>query len=139
MDLSKHSDKIENFVVKVLDSWSFSEYGDSRHTNVIDRNSKTRDEFNRIQTIVVAAIRFGTTLEKNKMIRGKTEAETLKLNGWGVGDILEGDEGHGPDRVKITTIGEEGFLCRWDYKCKDIWSEEKGNTTLTCREWKKIN
>ena len=73
------------------------------------------------------------------MIRGTTQAETLRFNGWTVGDILEGDEGHGPDRIMITAIGSEAFLCRWDYKCKGKWSEEKGNTTLTCREWKKVN
>ena len=44
------------------------------------------------------------------MIHGKTEKETIELNGWGVGDILEGDEGYGPDRIKITAIGEDKFL-----------------------------
>ena len=43
------------------------------------------------------------------MLRGKTEKETLDLNGWRVGDVLEGDEGHGPSRILITTIGEELF------------------------------
>lgn len=70
------------------------------------------------------------------MIRGKTEADTLRLNGWGVGDILEGDEGYGPQRIRITGIGEELFLCRWLYK--KGWSDESGNTTLSCREWKKV-
>lgn len=74
------------------------------------------------------------------MKRGKTERETLELNGWGIGDILEGDEGHGPDRIIITAIGEEKFLCKWDYKCKGEYSRgESGSTTLSCREWKKVN
>jgi hypothetical protein len=73
-----------------------------------------------------------------KMLRGKTEKETLYLNGWGVGTILEGDEGFGPDRIIITAVGEECFLCRWDYKCTGKWSEESGNTTLVCREWKRV-
>lgn len=73
------------------------------------------------------------------MKRGKTEKETLELNGWGIGDILEGDEGYGSDRIKITAIGEQRFLCRWDYKCKGIFKDESGNTTLASREWKKVN
>lgn len=73
-----------------------------------------------------------------KMKPGKTEKETLALNGWGVGDILEGDEGYGPARIIITAIGEERFLCRWDYKCTGIYAKETGGTTLNLREWKKV-
>jgi hypothetical protein len=74
------------------------------------------------------------------MKRGKTERETLDLNGWSVGDILEGDEGRGPDRIIITAIGEEIFLCKWDFGCKGKYPRgESGATTLKCREWKKVN
>jgi len=73
------------------------------------------------------------------MERGNTEAETLKLNGWGIGDVLEGDEGYGPDRIKITAIGNDIFLCLWDYKSTGVYNKESGNTTLRCREWKKVN
>lgn len=72
------------------------------------------------------------------MKRGKTEKETLDLNGWGVGDILEGDEGYGPDRIKITAVGQERFLCRWKYRNREEWESESGNTTLTCREWVRV-
>ena len=72
------------------------------------------------------------------MITGKTEKETLELNGWGIGDILQGDEGYGPDRILITAIGEERFLCKWDYKCKGIYAKESGITTLSYRTWEKI-
>ncbi len=79
-------------------------------------------------------------MEPGKIImkRGNIEAKTLELNGWGVGDILEGDEGYGADRIVITAVGEESFLCKWDYKAKGVYGEESGNTTLTCREWKKV-
>ncbi len=73
------------------------------------------------------------------MKRGNTEAETLDLNGWGVGDILEGDEGYGADRILITAVGEESFLCKWDYKATGEYAEESGSTTLSCREWKKVD
>ena len=73
------------------------------------------------------------------MLRGKTEAETLKLNGWCVGDLLEGNEYGIPERILITAIGEEKFLCRWDYSCKGKYEEkESSNTTLSLREWKKV-
>lgn len=73
-----------------------------------------------------------------KIKLGINEAETLRLNNWGVGDILEGDEGFGPDRILITAIGYEHFLCKWDYKCSNVYAQEDGSTTLTCRNWKKV-
>lgn len=72
------------------------------------------------------------------MQRGKTEKETLELNGWGVGDILEGNEGYGPSRIIITAIGEERFLCRWDNGCDGKFGRESGCATLTCRNWVKV-
>ena len=72
------------------------------------------------------------------MKHGKTRKETLELNGWGVGDVLEGDEGYGPDRILITAIGYDKFLCRWDYKCTGEYDRESGNTTLSCRDWFKV-
>ena len=70
---------------------------------------------------------------------GKTERETLDLNGWTVGDILEGDEGYGPDLVKITAVGEERFLCRWNHQKGCGWERESGQTTLSCRQWRKVS
>lgn len=78
--------------------------------------------------------------EKNKpMLRGETEVDTLALNGWRIGDILEGDYGYGPEQILITAIGEELFLCRWKNKNKDEFGEESGDTTLNYREWKKVD
>ena len=72
------------------------------------------------------------------MKRGKTERETLELNEWGIGDILEGDEGYGPQWVVITAIGEETFLCRWKCRADEGFRHESGSTTLTCRDWRKV-
>ncbi len=33
------------------------------------------------------------------MKRGSTDAETCRLNGWGVGTVLVGDEGYGPTTI----------------------------------------
>lgn len=78
------------------------------------------------------------------MKRGRNQAETLHLNGWEIGDILEGTESNdqgwsNTSRILITRIGEEGFLCRWDYMKGAGFQEEVGNTTLNCREWKKVD
>lgn len=72
------------------------------------------------------------------MNRGKTEVETLKLNGWGLGDILEGDEGYGPDQIKIIAMGHEGFICQWRNRDTGAFDRESPNTTLRCREWRKV-
>lgn len=82
-------------------------------------------------------------VELPKMQRGSTEAETLRLNNWGVGDILQG-VGDGTrtletnDMILITAIGYEKFLCRWKFNSLGVWRDETGNTTLQCREWKKV-
>lgn len=71
------------------------------------------------------------------MKRGKTEPETVRLNEWKVGDILEGDEGYGPSRILITAVGRYGILCLWDDDCTGEWGLEL-STTLSCREWVKV-
>lgn len=66
------------------------------------------------------------------MLRGHTETETCKLNGWTVGDIIEGDEGYGPTRIIITAIGVRKILaCQIDGDCESPW-------TFACREWEKV-
>jgi hypothetical protein len=69
---------------------------------------------------------------------GPTERQILESHGWVVGDVLEGVEGNHTDRILITAIGEETFLCRWDYGCKGVFGEEVGNTTLRYRDWKRV-
>ena len=67
------------------------------------------------------------------MLRGRTEAETVRMNGCQVGDILEA----GGDQIRITAIGEEELLCVWlDRKTGEIARESR--TTLSCREWRKV-
>jgi len=67
------------------------------------------------------------------MKRGETDADTCRINGWVVGDRLEGDEGFGPDVIEITAIGEKLILA----KCITR-SEGEMTWTLTCRDWKKV-
>lgn len=72
------------------------------------------------------------------MKRGKTEADTLKINGWGPGDILEGDEGYGPEQIKIIVVGHERFIGQWRNRETGDFDPETPNITLTCREWRKV-
>ena len=72
-----------------------------------------------------------------RMVRGKTEAETCALNGWHVGTIIEGDEGYGPTRIRITAIGERIILARC-VSCPGKVCRES-SWTLTCREWAEVS
>lgn len=66
------------------------------------------------------------------MLRGKTDAETIRLNGWKVGDTLAGDEGYGEDRIRITAVGKSMILCCWNDEEREV------PTTLSYREWRKV-
>lgn len=68
-----------------------------------------------------------------------TNAELCRVNGWKVGDVLEGDEGYGPTRIVLTAIGEDLVLARTLAQdgtivdCREIpWS-------LKYRDWRKCN
>jgi hypothetical protein len=70
----------------------------------------------------------------------QTSVDFCHANGWCVGDILEGDEGNGPDRIRITAIGEDHLLARHishggdpvDDGQEELW-------TFRYRDWKKVN
>jgi hypothetical protein len=72
------------------------------------------------------------------MLRGSTERETCDLNGWQVGDVLEGSDRKGTDRIRITAIGESKLLCCWDYSVNGQYSDEH-LTSLSERDWRKIS
>jgi hypothetical protein len=75
--------------------------------------------------------------EEDVMLRGKTEAETCRLNGWSVGTVLVGDEGCGAEKIKITAIGEENILARrLESPCGRLVKNSEKTWTLSCREWK---
>ena len=72
-----------------------------------------------------------------KMLRGDTEAETCRLNGWQVGTVLVGDEGYGPEKIKITAIGESLVLAKRIENTRGEQVEyHEGTWTFSCREWK---
>jgi hypothetical protein len=74
------------------------------------------------------------------MLRGKTEAETCRLNGWTVGTVLVGDEGYGPEKIKITAIGEESILAKMIEDRNGVAIDRhEGTWVLYCRDWKVVH
>ena len=68
-----------------------------------------------------------------------TAAETCRQNGWHVGDVLEGDEGRGPTRIRITAIGEDAILARPIMQSgAPIDDSYESNWTLAYRDWKMV-
>ena len=76
---------------------------------------------------------------KSEIRSRATAAETCRQNGWQVGDVLEGDEGHGPTRIRITAIGERGILAipimQSGYLVEDSY---EGPWALAYRDWRKV-
>ena len=68
-----------------------------------------------------------------------TDAEVCRTNGWFVNTILEGDEGFGLTRIRITAIGERHVLAR---KLSHNGVETPSHETLwtvQLRDWKRAN
>ena len=65
--------------------------------------------------------------------RDCSAADWCRLNGWGVGTILEGDEGRGPERIVITAVGDESILA----KLVDGRDGDR-SWVLWCRDWKRV-
>lgn len=73
------------------------------------------------------------------MKKGFSEANTLQLNQWGIGDVLEGRENDTTHRIIIHAVGTDNFLCQWYKLDNSEWitmNDESGNTSLNHREWK---
>lgn len=73
------------------------------------------------------------------MIRGKSEAETCRLNGWETGTVLIGDEGYGPEAILITAIGVSSILAKriQDQRGQPV-DDAEGLWSLFHREWKSV-
>ena len=73
------------------------------------------------------------------MKRGQTDTETCRLNGWGVGTTLIGDEGYGPSTIRISAIGVELVLAVCLSHPGMLDCGEERMWTLHCREWEKVS
>lgn len=66
------------------------------------------------------------------------DAETCRQNGWVAGQYLRGDEGHGPEIIKITAVGEHAILAKLVHsKGKDVDGYE-GLWSLSHRQWEPV-
>lgn len=70
-----------------------------------------------------------------------SDAEICRRNGWGVGTLLAGDEGHGVTVIRITAVGDDCVLarevCHAGKPASDIAGREL-NWSLTCRDWRVV-
>ena len=85
-------------------------------------------------------------------IRGSTDAETCRLNGWGVGTVLEGASAWSAARIRITSIGEDAILAveiASDGADKRLvpspcvhghaGSDREAIWRLSCRDWRPVS
>lgn len=67
-----------------------------------------------------------------------TSAEKCRVNGWGPGTLIVGDEGYGPTVIRITAVGDDSILARpISHNGKQLTSFE-GPWTLDLRDWKLV-
>ncbi len=66
------------------------------------------------------------------------DAATCHKNGWKVGDHLMGDEGRGPEVIRITAVGEYSILARLVWTRGKIIRTAEHEWTLALRDWKKV-
>lgn len=73
----------------------------------------------------------------NSLNHKLSDAEFCRLNGWGPGARLVGDEGYGPMVIEITAVGERAVLAKViSHDGIPEQSPFENHWTLTCREWR---
>ena len=65
-----------------------------------------------------------------------TSADICRVQGWTVGDVLEGEDDVSRDRIRITAIGDEHVPARWLYA--DLPESSERLISLDFREWRKV-
>ena len=65
-----------------------------------------------------------------------TSAQICRAQGWTVGDVLEGTDEVSTDRIRITAIGEQNVLARWQYA--DLPESAERLISLDFRDWRKV-
>ena len=65
-----------------------------------------------------------------------TSTDICRAQGWTVGDILEREDEFGREWIRITAIGEQNVLVRWQYA--DMPESSERLMSLDFREWRKV-
>lgn len=65
-----------------------------------------------------------------------SSAELCRLNGWGPGTRLVGDEGYGPTVIEITAIGKCSILAKMISHNGESQEIVENCWGLDCRDWK---
>lgn len=66
-------------------------------------------------------------------------ADVARRRGWGVGTVIEGDEGYGPTRIRITAVGKTSILAVVVDGDTANSRGLEGLWTLSCRCWGKVD
>jgi len=62
---------------------------------------------------------------------GRPSAALCRVHHWKAGDVLEGDEGYGPERITLTAVGEQSILAKGPGGYESAW-------TLASRCWGRV-
>jgi hypothetical protein len=66
------------------------------------------------------------------------DADICRINRWGVGTRLVGDEGYGPTVMRITGLGEQMVLAVAESHNGVPQRPHEGPWSLRCREWREV-
>ncbi len=67
-----------------------------------------------------------------------SDAAVCRANGWGVGALLEGDEGFGPTVIQITAVGERVILAKAVSHAAKAINRDEAVWSLAYRDWRKV-
>lgn len=72
------------------------------------------------------------------MLRGDSDAETCRLNGWGPGTMIRGNECGEWTTLLITAVGENAILARGVRHGGKRVAWPEASWTLAYREWRRV-
>lgn len=80
-----------------------------------------------------------TMRELEDSMNPSNSADRCRQEGWQVGDVLEGSEGYGPVRVRITSIGETEVRGKCIEQSSVEISASEGIWSFLHHSWHKID
>lgn len=65
-------------------------------------------------------------------------ADICRARGWTAGTLLVGDEGYGPEVIRITAVGEQIVLARTVSRNGKGVKSNEDSWCFACRDWKEL-